>query len=133
MKSTFSLFNILDIFFSCWQVLTYQFAIIDIFSSNAAVKNYKLNLLGRQVSNYFKKSWCSEKKGPLMSEWLLVFSIFSRTLAKNLWFFDLELIKLIESDNLRPFFMLLDSRAEIHQIFALVIWKIEDTKKSFWD
>jgi hypothetical protein len=25
----------------------------------------------------------------------------------------------------------LDSRAEIHQIFALVFWKIEDTKKSF--
>ena len=27
----------------------------------------------------------------------------------------------------------LDSRAEIHQIFALIFWKIEDTKKSLWD
>ena len=26
-----------------------------------------------------------------------------------------------------------ESRAEIHQIFALVFWKIEDTKKSFWN
>ena len=27
----------------------------------------------------------------------------------------------------------LDSRAEIQQIFALVFWKVEDTKKSFCD
>ena len=31
---------------------------------------------------------------------------------------------------LTPFDYFLDSRAEIHQIFALVFWKIEATKKS---
>ena len=41
------------------------------------------------------------------------------------------------SDIKRPlifqFDQVLDSRAEIHQIFAFVFWKIESTKKSFLD
>ena len=41
-----------------------------------------------------------------------------------------ELSNIIRNNNV-PLSFNLESRAEIHQIFALVFWKIEDAKKSF--
>ena len=87
-------------------------------------------------------------KGQLISEWLFDVSNFPKRLnnadeflPQNLeigWIGKIkaragQVFKILKSAFIFFIQPLLDSRAEFHEIFALVFWKIQDTKKSSWN